>query len=135
MNKYLTKILISIMFTFVAAAVFLTACGGKPASTPSPSPSPVTPPPVVATAPKADSAALKAKGEEIYQKTAGGIGCKTCHGADGKGIPNTAADVRGASADDIKRALGGDAMSFISLTEDDIQAVAAYLKYLESLPN
>ena len=134
MKKYLIKILISIMVTFVAAAVFLTACGGKSASTPTPSPSPATPPPAVAPTPKVDSVALKAKGEEIYQKTAGGIGCKTCHGTDGKGIPNTAPDIREASAEDIRRALGGDAMSFISMTDEDIEAVATYTKYLQSQP-
>ena len=127
-NKHIIRSLISVMAIFIVMVSLLTACGGKPASTPSPSPA--TPPPAVAPTPKADSAALKAKGEEIYQRTAGGVGCKSCHGADGKGIPNTAPDVREASADDIKRALGGDAMSFISLTEEEIEAVATYLKSL-----
>ena len=77
---------------------------------------------------------MKTKGEEIYQKTAGGIGCKTCHGTDGKGIPNTAPDIREASAEDIRRSLGGDAMNFIFLTEEELEAVAAYLKYLGSQP-
>ena len=86
---------------------------------------------LVACASPADE---KQKGEELYQKTAGGIGCQFCHGADGKGVPNTAPDVRGKSADDITRALNGEAMSFISMTEEEIEAVTAYLKYLQSQP-
>ncbi len=77
---------------------------------------------------------MRAKGQELYQKTAGGVGCQACHGADGKGKPNTAPGVRGASADDIRRALGGDAMNSISLSEEEIEAVAAYLEYLDSQP-
>lgn len=132
-NKHITKPLISVMVIFLVMVSLFTACGGKPASTPSPSPA--TPPPAATPIPvKADPAILRAKGEEIFQKTAGGVGCKSCHGADGKGIPNTAPDVRGKTADDIKRALGGDAMRFLSLTEEELEAVTTYLKYLQSQP-
>ncbi len=57
----------------------------------------------------------------------------SCHGIDGEGT-NLGPEIRGKTADDIKQALAGDAMSFIRLTDDDIEAVAAYLKYLESPP-
>lgn len=114
----------------IAAAVLLAACGGKPAAPSSPAPT-TTPPPTAPTSPSAvDTAALRAKGEEIFQKTAGGVGCQSCHGADGKGT-NSGPDILGKTADDIKRALGGDAMSFIHLTEEEIQAVAAYVKTLQ----
>ncbi|MDP2743916.1 MAG: cytochrome c [Dehalococcoidia bacterium] len=121
MKKHLVKLTIGTMI--IVSAVSLAACGGAPAAQPAPAaPAPVTTPSQV------DPAALRAKGEQIYQTT---VGCKNCHGADGKGLPNVAPDVRGESADDIKRALGGDAMSFIRMTNDDVEAVAAYLKSLQ----
>ena len=124
MKKHLIKLATVTMV--LVAGVSLAACGGAPAAKPS------TPSPTPAPAPtQADPAALRAKGQEIFQKTKG---CFACHGADGKGTPNVAPAVRGESADDIKRALGGDAMSSISMTEEEIQAVAAYLQYLQSQP-
>ncbi|MBI4188705.1 MAG: cytochrome c [Chloroflexi bacterium] len=136
MNKHLTKCKIGIIVISIVAVVFLSACGGKPVTEPTTPPPASTPPPTTTTpaASTVDPAVLRAKGEEIFQKTGGGVGCKTCHGADGKGIPNTAPDVRGKSADDIKRALNGDAMSFIRLTNEEIEAVATYLKYLQTQP-
>ena len=137
LSKYLPMITVSIVAMSIAMAVFVTACGGTPVSKPVPAPNPATSPATPrpgAQAPAVDPLVLRAKGEEIFQKTAGGVGCKTCHGTDGKGIPNTAPDVRGKSADDIQRALGGDAMNFIRLTEDDLKAVATYLNYLSSQP-
>ena len=134
MSRYLLKIFVSVAAISIAMAVFLTACGGTSAFKPVPAPSPVPAPPPEAS-PKVDPAVLQAKGEEIFQKTgAGGVGCKACHGTDGKGIANTAPEVRGKTADDIKRALGGDAMSFIRMTNEDIDAVAVYLKYLQTQP-
>lgn len=131
MNRCLMKIVPGIGGVLAAAVLLLAACGGGPAAQPAASPSaPATPP----ATPKGDSAALRAKGEDLFQKTAGGVGCQMCHGADGKGKPNIAPAIRGKTADDIKRALGLDAMSFIRLTDDDIQAVAEYLKYLQSQP-
>ena len=136
MNKHLIKAITAGMSIFIIALLF-PACGGKPAATPLPAtktPASPTPPPVTAPAPpKVDPSVVRAKGEQLYQKTAGGMGCQACHGADGKG-GNLGPDIRGKSGDDIKRALGGDAMSFIRLPDDDIEAVAAYLKYLQSQP-
>ncbi|MBI3973791.1 MAG: cytochrome c [Chloroflexi bacterium] len=83
------------------------------------------------------SASLIAAGEKLFQQTAGAVGCQYCHGKDAKGLvgPN----VRGKSPAQLKQALGTiPVMSFITtatpLTEADIQAIAAYLKYLESQP-
>ncbi|MBI4640698.1 MAG: cytochrome c [Candidatus Tectomicrobia bacterium] len=73
------------------------------------------------------------KGEEVFQKTAGNVGCQYCHGADAKG--KVGPNIRGKSAKAITQALGTVLqMGFITLTEDQIEAVAAYLKYLESQP-
>lgn len=86
-----------------------------------------------AAEPATDEKAILAKGEEIFQKAAGGIGCQYCHGKDGKGLigPN----IRGASAGKIQGALQMvEAMEIVRLDKDEIEAVAAYLKYLESQP-
>lgn len=82
-------------------------------------------------------ASLVAKGELIFQKTAGGVGCQYCHGADARGKEGP--NIRGKSAGAIKQALGiVIQMAFISqktpLSDEDIEAVAAYLKYLASQP-
>jgi len=94
------------------------------AAAPTPAPTPT---------PKADTAALKAKGEEIFQKTAGGVGCQYCHGKDAKG-GNLGPDIRGKTGEEIIGALGRDPMTFIYLTDEEIEAVAIYLKYLQSQP-
>lgn len=88
---------------------------------------PTTMPPTTSESAAPDQLAL---GEEIYQTTAGGVGCAACHGADGLGLvgPN----VLGKSAGTIKANLEGtDAMLFIVLSDEEIEAVAAYLAFLE----
>ncbi len=76
-----------------------------------------------------DDAALIAEGEQIFLKTAGGVGCAYCHGVDAMGNPEFAApDIRGKTYDLVADALITRAqMSFISLTDHEIRAVAAYL--------
>ena len=65
-------------------------------------------------------------GENVFQRTAGGIGCQFCHSQDASGgigprlIGRTSADIAGA----LDRVA---AMQFINLTNEEIQAVAAYL--------
>ncbi len=76
---------------------------------------------------------LVAQGEEIFQVTAGGVGCQFCHMSDATGLVGP--DIRGKTAKDITDAIGGGApdMAFLqSLTEDEIAAVAAYLATLAS---
>lgn len=78
-----------------------------------------------------------ARGEQIFQKTAGGIGCQFCHGTDAKG--NIGPDIRGAPVDRITNALASvEAMSFIMpstpLSRDDIQGISAYLATLAQGP-
>ncbi len=82
-------------------------------------------PPVTAP-PAAGVSDLVARGEQIFQKTAGGVGCASCHGIEATGMvgPN----IRGRTASQIASALGRvEAMSFIKLTSEDVEAVAAYL--------
>ena len=73
-------------------------------------------------------------GERIFEKEAGeGVGCLFCHGAGGKG--NIGPNIRGKSPDDIRDALERvDAMSFIRLNQREVEAVAAYLKWLATQP-
>lgn len=76
---------------------------------------------------------LLVQGEEIFQKTAGGLGCQYCHGTDAKG--NIGPNIRGKPEEAIQNALGlVQQMSFIHLSDQEIEAVATYLKYLESQP-
>lgn len=108
------------MICLLAAAGLLSACGGEsgePAATP-----------------KGDSATLSEKGEALYQRPYAEMGCEFCHGAGGEGKLNVAPDIRGKSAEDIARALHGDAMSYLYITEEEIEAVAAYLEDMAPQP-
>jgi mono/diheme cytochrome c family protein len=70
-----------------------------------------------------------AGGQEIYQKTAGGVGCQLCHGADAKGLIGPS--IVGKTADDIRTQFEtNDQMKFIVLNNQEIEAVATYLQYL-----
>jgi mono/diheme cytochrome c family protein len=99
-----------------------------PASTPS-------------AAPSASSAAAGklALGKKVYE-TAGEVGCIDCHQASGRGgktaAGDTAPDIRGATLAKVTDALTGGvaAMSFIKPTSAEIEAVVAYLEYLNGLP-
>jgi mono/diheme cytochrome c family protein len=109
----------------------------SPTSTPTPSSSLPTPTSTRPVSPQEGSASRLARGEEIFQRTAGGVGCQYCHGVNAKG--NIGPNIRGKPLESIKLALGTvEQMFFISqttpLTEEDIEAIAAYLKYLESQP-
>jgi mono/diheme cytochrome c family protein len=76
---------------------------------------------------------LVALGEEIYQRTAGGIGCQACHGVDASG--DVGPNILGKSAQTIQTQLeSNEAMQFIILSDSEIQALAAYLGWLESQP-
>ncbi|MBI3959753.1 MAG: hypothetical protein HY328_13165 [Chloroflexi bacterium] len=70
-----------------------------------------------------------ARGEEIFQKTAGGVGCQLCHGKDATGLigPN----IIGKTADDIRYQFEHNSrMQFIILNNQEVEAVAGYLQYL-----
>ncbi|MBI3977778.1 MAG: cytochrome c [Chloroflexi bacterium] len=86
-----------------------------------------------AASPTASQEELVARGEVIFQKTAGGIGCQYCHGTDGKG--KIGPSIRGKQAGDIRLVLQSvEAMSIVKLEEDEITAVAAYLQVLKTQP-
>lgn len=77
-------------------------------------------------------------GREIFNKTAGGVGCAFCHGADGKGDGPAmlgAPANRGATEQLVREKLAGvPDMSGIKLTDAEIDAVVVYLAYLAEQP-
>lgn len=77
-----------------------------------------------------------ANGKAIFEKTAGGVGCAACHGLDARGKRDLASpNIRGKTVSDILRALETRAqMRFINLSDDELEAVAAYLKVLNGQP-
>ena len=96
-------------------------------------PSPASPTPAVATAAGARPPAL---GREIFEKTAGGVGCASCHGMNGRGGAQlNAPDIRGADEARVRSALAGVVvMSPITLNDADIAAVVAHLQELNKQP-
>ena len=72
-------------------------------------------------------------GEDIFLRTAGGVGCANCHGETGGGDPsNNGPNIRGmdfgavvAAIDDITD------MADIRLTDFEVEAVVLYLQWLE----
>ncbi len=107
------------------------------AATATPTPTPI-PEPTVAPAEtgKPGPEERLALGKLVFEETAGGIGCAACHGFDGRGKPELAAPPnRGATAEMIYGALQDrPQMSFITLTNEEIEAVAAYLQWLATQP-
>lgn len=107
-------------------------------ATPVPTPTqsavlPSTPTPVVPVSSAGGD--LLVLGKEVFEKKAGNVGCQACHGIDAKGVvgPN----IRGKTADDIRKALKEvDLMmqTVKNLDDRDIEAVAAYLRYLTTQP-
>ena len=76
---------------------------------------------------------LLAKGKIIFEETAGGVGCASCHGFDGRGTPN-GPNIISLTRTAIAGAAGGGVpdMADIKLTGDELDAVAAYLATLTS---
>lgn len=117
----------------LGGVVLLPACAGstgQPAPTAAAGASlPASPPP---------TGDLLAKGKLLYEKQAGGVGCAYCHGLDGKGGGTSGVNAppnRGKTEADVRQALlVVRDMSFIKLTDAEINAVVAYLKYLNELP-
>lgn len=92
----------------------------------------VTPPIATTGDPAKD---LAAKGKVVFQQTAGGTGCQLCHGMEGRGdgAANLGApNIRGADISRIRGALQGGVpvMGYIKLSEDELQAVAAFVQSL-----
>ncbi len=70
-----------------------------------------------------------AAGKLIFEETAGGVGCASCHGMDAQGDDGPA--IVGAPVDLIIAQFdNNENMTFIELTDEEVQQVAAYLAYL-----
>ena len=100
----------------------------EPTATPEPNPTP-EPAPIIGE-PGPDPTEFVDQGKLIFQETAGGVGCQYCHGQDASGLSGP--DIRAKTADDIRNALAGGVpdMGFFTLTDQEIEAVAAYLASL-----
>jgi mono/diheme cytochrome c family protein len=73
-----------------------------------------------------------AAGKKIFEETAGDVGCAACHGMMGKG--DSGPDIRGQTAENIKIQIEvNEDMGFIELTDEELDQVVAYLKYLDTL--
>lgn len=72
---------------------------------------------------------IAAKGKVIFEETAGGVGCASCHGPTAEG--DVGPNIQGRDAVAILEQLEtNEAMEFISLTNEERDQVAAYLRYL-----
>lgn len=96
-------------------------------------------PPEPASTPAAAAAGrgnAPASGREIFEKTAGGVGCAFCHGIDGRGGAQfNAPDIRGANEMRVRAALAAvPVMSRITLNDPEIAAVVAHLQELNKQP-
>jgi mono/diheme cytochrome c family protein len=78
----------------------------------------------------------RALGRAIFEKTAGGVGCASCHGMDARGGAQfKAPDIRGADEMRVRAALAAVAvMSRIALNDAEIAAVVAHLQALNKQP-
>lgn len=76
-------------------------------------------------------AEILAIGKEIFEVSAGGVGCASCHGFDAAGT-GKGPNIIGASKSNISGALGGGVpdMADIKLTKDQLDAVYQYLRTL-----
>lgn len=129
-------------------ALLLAACGGGSGESDDQTTGPpttqatTTTPPTTATttttaaaptttdAGQAD-AALIALGEMVYFETAGDVGCDACHGQDALG--DIGPNIVGKSAETIRVNIEtNENMTFIILSDEEIEAVAAYLATLET---
>ncbi len=157
MKKFIWSLLVGVMLLAV-----LVACGGSTDGGTSVTPPPPTAVPLAPTAAPTIAAPATAvtviptqpapiptaagstgsldeqiaAGKLLFEKTAGGVGCALCHGIDGKGDPVYASPSnRGATAEQILDAIETrPQMAFLVLSNDEVQAVAAYLKVLAEQP-
>ena len=75
----------------------------------------------------ADTAEQRALGEGLFQAN-----CAVCHGKDGKGVKGAGSDIREAMLRQVRMATGGgyENMPEIALSEDQMEAIVAYLNSL-----
>ncbi|MBI4302060.1 MAG: cytochrome c [Chloroflexi bacterium] len=122
----------------IAVFVVLFGCGGSARAT---IPAPVATATLTPTSSQGNvvNSDLLTRGKLIFEKTAGDVGCAYCHGLDGKGkgpAQVNAANIRGKNEGDIRASIQGGVpmMGFIKLNDDEITAVATYLRYLAAQP-
>jgi cytochrome c553 len=76
----------------------------------------------------------EAAGRVLFEETAGDIGCQSCHGPDATGT-ELAPDIRGQNEAAIIQNLRiNQNMTFLALSTEDIEQLAAYLAYLRDNP-
>jgi len=94
------------------------------------------PAPRPAAAPGGTGQNALALGRTIFEKTAGGVGCASCHGMNGRGGAQfNAPDIRGADEMRLRSALAGVVvMSQIRLNDAEIAAVVLHLQELNKQP-
>lgn len=79
---------------------------------------------------------LVAIGREVFEVTAGGVGCASCHGHFALGDIGIGPDLRGSDEERIRGGLEAvEVMEFLvtQLTDADIKALAEFLGYLGTL--
>jgi mono/diheme cytochrome c family protein len=75
-----------------------------------------------------------AAGRLLYEQTAGGMGCAACHGNFGLGDLGMGSYVRGIGEQTVRDSLESvEAMASLSLSDEEIGAVTAYLQWLGTL--
>jgi mono/diheme cytochrome c family protein len=77
-----------------------------------------------------------ALGRTIFEKTAGGVGCASCHGMNGRGVDALGTpEIRGVTEAQVRTALTSvQQMSRIMLNDAEIAAVVLYLQQLATQP-
>ena len=142
-----------------AFALVVAGCGGSSSETTTAAPADTTAAPADTTAAPADTTAapettaapaettaapettapvgdddMFARGEDLFLVSAGGVGCKTCHGIEARGDVGVGPNIQGKTVSAIKTQLDeNELMEYMkaSLTAEDIEAVALYLAYLK----
>lgn len=130
----MTSRIMALLVGTVMVILLLASCATDAAQPPEPAPASKSAPAASVSSEETtdimnSQEELIARGQELFQETAGGVGCAMCHGADASG--DSGPEIRDMSIDDIQLALkNNEQMSFINLSPDEIEAVAAYLGYL-----
>jgi hypothetical protein len=76
-----------------------------------------------------------AEGKRVFNEVAG-VGCKTCHGEYAEGDLGVGVFMRGASEGAIRAAIDAIAEMVVVknvITEDEIEAISAYVEYLGTM--
>jgi len=72
---------------------------------------------------------LEAAGKVVFEED---IGCIACHGDKAKGDIGIGPDIRGKKADDVRLQIESNEMMMFDITDEQLEAVIAYLAYLKA---